>query len=83
VKRTVNRLTTKQVSNAQPPKGRSAMLLADGGSLYLQCTIGQDGRNDATRDTTESAASIIAKALEQLGAPISESQLNTIVRSER
>jgi hypothetical protein len=38
-------------------------------------------RNAAT-DDTESAASIIAMALEQLGAPISESQLNAIVRSE-
>jgi hypothetical protein len=37
-------------------------------------------RNQASK--TESAASIIAMALKQLGATISESQLNAIVRSE-
>jgi integrase len=43
VQRTINRLTARQVNNAKPPKGRDAMLLADGGNLYLQCTIGRDG----------------------------------------
>jgi integrase len=41
--RTIGRLTQKQVVNAKPPDGRPAALLADGGNLYLQCTLGADG----------------------------------------
>jgi integrase len=40
--RTIGRLTQKQVANAKPPKGRPAVLLADGANLYLQCTLGAD-----------------------------------------
>jgi integrase len=40
--RTVGKLTQKQVVNAKPPEGRPVML-ADGGNLYLQCTLGADG----------------------------------------
>jgi integrase len=43
VRRTVGRLSSKQVANARPKRGRDAMLLADGGNLYLQCTLGADG----------------------------------------
>jgi integrase len=41
--RTIGRLTQKEVVNAKPPPGRSAVLLADGGNLYLQCTLAADG----------------------------------------
>jgi integrase len=40
--RTIGRLTQKQSVNAKPLDGRSAILLADGGNLYLQCTLGTD-----------------------------------------
>jgi hypothetical protein len=40
--RTIGRLTQKQVINAKPPKDTRAVLLADGGGLYLQCTLGAD-----------------------------------------
>jgi integrase len=42
MRRTVGRLSSRQVANAKP-KGRPAVLLADGGNLYLQCTLGADG----------------------------------------
>ena len=44
--RTIGRLTQKQVSNAEPPKDTHAVLVADGGFLYLQCTLSAptDGR---------------------------------------
>jgi integrase len=41
VRRTVGRLTSLGVRNAKPPKGRDAVMLADGGCLYLQCTRGE------------------------------------------
>src|SRR5262249_1041226 len=34
--RAIHRLTTKQVTNAKPPKNRRAVFLADGGNLLLQ-----------------------------------------------
>jgi integrase len=40
--REVGRLTARQVANAKPKKGRNAGLLADGGNLYLQLTLGAD-----------------------------------------
>jgi integrase len=43
VRRTVGRLTPKQVQHAKPTGGHAAVLLADGGNLYLQCTLGADG----------------------------------------
>jgi integrase len=43
VQRTVGRLSSRRVANAKPKGGREAMLLADGGNLYLQCTLGTDG----------------------------------------
>ena len=43
MRRTVGRLAQKQVINAKPPKGRSAVLVSDGGNLYLQCTLADDG----------------------------------------
>jgi integrase len=38
----VKRLTVRQVVTAKPEKGRRAAMLADGGNLYLQATIGKD-----------------------------------------
>jgi integrase len=40
--RTIERLSARTVVTAKP-KGRKALLLADGGNLYLQCTAGADG----------------------------------------
>ena len=40
--RLVGRLTQKQVEHAKPKNGRPAILLADGGNLYLQATLGAD-----------------------------------------
>ena len=34
--RAIHRLTARQVTNAQPPKNRRAVFLADGGNLLLQ-----------------------------------------------
>jgi integrase len=42
VRRTVGRLTPKQVQHAKPKNDRRVALLADGGNLYLQCTRGKD-----------------------------------------
>jgi hypothetical protein len=42
-KRTIGWLTQKRIANAEPPEGRSAVMLADGGNLYLQCTFGPGG----------------------------------------
>jgi integrase len=36
-------LTQKQVVNAKPRPGRKKDLLADGGSLHLECTVADDG----------------------------------------
>ena len=41
--RTIGRLTPKQVINAMPRTYRRAVLLSDGGNLYLQCTLGPGG----------------------------------------
>jgi integrase len=38
----VKRLTARQAMTAKPEPGRSAAMLADGGNLYLQATIGKD-----------------------------------------
>jgi integrase len=38
----VKRLTVRQVMTAKPECGRRAAMLADGGNLYLQATIGRD-----------------------------------------
>jgi integrase len=43
LRRRIGRLSPKQVANAKPKGGREAALLADGGNLYLQCTLGADG----------------------------------------
>ena len=43
MRRRIGRLSPKQVANAKPQGGREAALLADGGNLYLQCTLGADG----------------------------------------
>jgi integrase len=40
--RKVDRLRARQVATAKPRKGRRAGLIADGGGLYLQCTIGKE-----------------------------------------
>ena len=40
--RLVGRLSPKQVQHAKPKDGRPAILLADGGNLYLQATRGAD-----------------------------------------
>jgi len=39
----IARLKQKQIEHARPPKGRRAVLLADGGNLYLQASTGKDG----------------------------------------
>jgi integrase len=41
--RLVKRLSARRVANAKPPKGRRAALIADGGNLFLQVSIGKDG----------------------------------------
>ena len=43
MRRRIGRLSSRQVANAKPQRGREAALLADGGNLYLQCTLGADG----------------------------------------
>jgi integrase len=43
VRRRVGRLSPRQVANAKPKGGRPAALLADGGNLYLQATLADDG----------------------------------------
>jgi integrase len=40
----IARLKQKQIEHAAPPKGRKAILLADGGNLYLQATRSSDGQ---------------------------------------
>jgi integrase len=39
-----NRLSRRAVAEAAPPKGRDAVLLPDGGNLFLQCRRAADGR---------------------------------------
>jgi hypothetical protein len=41
--RIVGKLKARQVSNAKPPKGRRAVVLGDGGNLYLEATVGAEG----------------------------------------
>lgn len=41
--RIIKRLTARRVASARPKKGRHALILADGGNLYLQATIGKGG----------------------------------------
>jgi hypothetical protein len=38
----IARLKQKQIEHARPAKGRRAILLADGGNLYLQASVGED-----------------------------------------
>jgi integrase len=38
VRRSVGRLTARQVANAKPPPGKRKLLLPDGGNLFLQAT---------------------------------------------
>jgi integrase len=40
--RKTSRLRARQISTAKPPNGRKAGVIADGGGLYLQCTIGRE-----------------------------------------
>src|SRR5262245_33963211 len=40
--RTVGRLSPARVRTAKPPRGRDAAMLADGGNLYLQVSLGAD-----------------------------------------
>jgi integrase len=42
MRRTIGKLSARQVATAHP-KGRPAIMLGDGGGLYLQCTIGAEG----------------------------------------
>jgi integrase len=41
--RLVKRLSARQVSNAKPKRGQSAVVIADGGNLFLQCSTAKDG----------------------------------------
>ena len=41
--RFIGRLSELKVRNSKPPNGRRAGLLADGGNLYLQVSVGEDG----------------------------------------
>ena len=43
--RKIERLTEKQVRNAKPDAGKFVKRLSDGGSLYLQATVSNDGVN--------------------------------------
>jgi integrase len=43
VRRTLGRLSAREVGNAKPKRGLDSMLLADGGNLYLQATVGREG----------------------------------------
>jgi hypothetical protein len=59
--RTVGKLSPARVRTAKPKPGRKALMLGDGGGLWLQCTLGDGGhvrrswifryeRNGKTRD---------------------------------
>ena len=41
--RIVGRLSSRQVANARPKKGKQWAVIPDGGNPYLQCTIGKEG----------------------------------------
>jgi integrase len=41
--RIVGKLKARQVINVKPPKGRRAVVLGDGGNLYLEATVGAEG----------------------------------------
>ena len=41
----IHRLTQKQIEHAKPPKGKRAVMLADGACLYLEVTVGKTGIN--------------------------------------
>ena len=41
----IARLRQKQIEHARPPKGRNAIMLADGGNLYLQATVAKDKKS--------------------------------------
>jgi integrase len=36
-------LSSRRVATAKPKRGRKALVIADGGNLYLQCTLGETG----------------------------------------
>jgi integrase len=40
--RIIGKLTSRRVATAKPKRGRKALVLADGGNLYLQCTLADD-----------------------------------------
>ena len=42
-RRTIGKLSPARVRTAKPKPGRNALVLADGGNLYLQCTLGAEG----------------------------------------
>ena len=41
--RVIGKLTSRRVAAAKPKRGRKALVLADGGNLYLQATLADDG----------------------------------------
>jgi integrase len=41
--RIVGRLKGRQVEKVRPPSGKRSALLSDGGGLYLQCSVAQEG----------------------------------------
>ena len=42
-RRMIGKLSPARVRTAKPKPGRNALVLADGGNLYLQCTLGAEG----------------------------------------
>jgi integrase len=40
--RVLGKLSQRRVATAKPKRGRKALVLADGGNLYLQCTLADD-----------------------------------------
>jgi len=41
--RVIGKLTARRVATAKPTGGRTSLVIADGGNLYLQCTLGETG----------------------------------------
>jgi integrase len=41
--RNMGMLSSRRVATAKPKRGRKALVIADGGNLYLQCVVGKDG----------------------------------------
>jgi integrase len=42
--RNMGMLSSRRVATAKPKRGRQALVIADGGNLYLQCTLADDGK---------------------------------------